>query len=343
MIEIEDLSLDLGSFTIESLSLTVGEGEFFMVVGPSGAGKTILLEAIAGLRPLKSGKIEIAGRDVTMLPPEKRNVALVYQDYALFPHMSVLQNIEWGLHFVTRPNKKRVAELIDLFRLDHLLPRSPETLSGGEQQRVSLARALAVGPELLLLDEPLSALDPSFREELSDYLAEINKGGITIIMVTHNFGEVLSLGSRVAVITDGVLQQTGDVRKVFREPYNRKVAEFVGMKNLIDCKINGRMAQVDGYPTVIEITEKVSEIKTTLGIRPEDINVSKGAPAPGPNIFKGRAVSIMPRGMVFDVTVRTEYGLKLTANILSSDLVSGDIHTGEECWMSFDPKSVHVL
>ncbi|MDD4160157.1 MAG: ATP-binding cassette domain-containing protein, partial [Synergistaceae bacterium] len=223
MIEIEDLSLDLGSFNIESLSLKVSRGEFFMVVGPSGAGKTILLEAIAGIRLLCGGKIKISGKDVTDLPPEKRKVALVYQDYALFPHMSVLHNIEWGLKFLDKPDKKRVGELIDLFKLAPLLNRSPETLSGGEQQRVSLARSLAVDPALLLLDEPLSALDPSFREELSDYLAEINKAGMTIIMVTHNFGEVLSLGSRVAVITDASLQQIGHVRTVFREPSNRQV------------------------------------------------------------------------------------------------------------------------
>ncbi len=343
MIEINDLSLDLGSFVIKSLSLKVASGEFFMIVGPSGAGKTILLEAITGLRPLSSGKIIIGGKDVTNLPPEKRNVALVYQDYALFPHMSVKQNIEWGLNFVKTPDKKRPGELIDLFRLAPLLNRSPETLSGGEQQRVSLARALAVDPKMLLLDEPLSALDPSFREELSDYLAEINKNGMTIIMVTHNFGEVLSLGNRVAVIADGTLQQTDEVRTVFREPANRRVAEFVGMKNLIGCRISGRTAYLEEDPTVIDIGEGKPERAAMLGIRPEDIDISKNAPAPGPNIFRGRAVSIIPRGMVFDVTVRTENGLKLTANVLSSDLVSGDIRTGEECWINFDPESVHVF
>ena len=343
MIEINDLSLDLGSFLIKSLSLKVAPGEFFMIVGPSGAGKTILLEAIAGLRPLSGGKIGIAGKDVTDLPPEKRNVALVYQDYALFPHMSVKQNIEWGLNFVKTPDKKRVQELIDLFRLRPLLNRSPETLSGGEQQRVSLARALAVKPTMLLLDEPLSALDPSFREELSDYLAEINRMGMTIIMVTHNFGEVLSLGSRVAVITDGTLQQTDDVRTVFREPANRRVAEFVGMKNLIECRISGSKAYLQEGPVSIDIGAGRSERVALIGIRPEDIDVLKACPHSGANTFKGKALSIIPRGLVFDVTVRTENGLKLTANVLSSDLVSGNIRTGEECWINFEPKSVHVF
>lgn len=343
MIEIQDLSIDLGSFLLKSLSLRVEPGEFFMVVGPSGAGKTILLEAIAGLRPLVRGKIMVAGRDVTDLPPEKRNVALVYQDYALFPHMSVLHNIEWGLHFADRPDKKRVNELIDLLRLKPLLDRSPETLSGGEQQRVSLARALAVKPTLLLLDEPLSALDPSFREELSDYLAQINREGMTIIMVSHDFGEVLSLGNRVAVITDGTLQQTDDVRTVFREPANRLVAEFVGMKNLIECNISNNRASVGDHPVIIEIKDGRPERKALLGIRPEDIHVSKTCPISKPNTIRGKAVSIIPRGMVFDVTVQTESSLRLTANVLSSDLVSRNIRTGEECWINFEPESVHIF
>lgn len=343
MIEIKDLSLDLGSFAIDSLSLKVDYAEFFMIVGPSGAGKTILLEAIAGIRPLCRGKVMIGGRDVTDLPPEKRKVALVYQDYALFPHMSVLHNIEWGLKFTENPDKNKVGELIDLFRLAPLLNRSPETLSGGEQQRVSLARSLAVKPTLLLLDEPLSALDPSFREELSDYLGEINKTGMTIIMVTHNFGEVLSLGSRVAVITDGSLQQTGDVRTVFREPANRRVAEFVGMKNIIECRVCDKTAFVENHPEVIEMFDSIPEKKGILGLRPEDIRISKVRPLSKKNTFHGKTVSLVPRGMVFDVTVQTETGFRLTANVLSSDLVSCDIRTGEECWINFDPKSVHVF
>ncbi len=343
MIEIENLSLDLGSFAIDSLSLTVNNGEFFMIVGPSGAGKTILLEAIAGIRSLCGGKVRIAGLDVTELPPEKRKVALVYQDYALFPHMSVLRNIEWGLKFIDTPDKKKVGELIDLFKLAPLLNRSPETLSGGEQQRVSLARSLAVNPTLLLLDEPLSALDPSFREELSDYLGEINKAGMTIIMVTHNFGEVLSLGSRVAVITDGSLQQIGDVRTVFREPANRRVAEFVGMKNIIACTVSNKKAFVENHSEVIEIFDSIPEKKGFIGIRPEEIKISKAHPLSDKNTFHGKTVSLVPRGMVFDVTVQTETGFRFTANVLSSDLVSGDIRTGEECWINFDPKSIHVF
>jgi molybdate/tungstate transport system ATP-binding protein len=209
MIALEGLSMDLGGFRLESLSLRVAPGEFFMIVGPSGAGKTLLLEAVAGLRPLSSGRILIAGKDVTAVPPEKRGVGIVYQDYALFPHLTVEENIRWGLRFSRKDGSGSVDRLVDLLRLRPLLRRSPGTLSGGEQQRTALARALAVQPSVLLLDEPLSALDPAFREELRDYLAEINREGMTLVMVTHDFGEVLSLGDRVAVCRKEVCSRPG--------------------------------------------------------------------------------------------------------------------------------------
>ena len=342
MIELEHLSLDLGSFSVDSLNLRVERGEFFMVVGPSGAGKTLMLEAIAGLRPLSGGKVRIDGQDVTGLPPEKRNIALVYQDYALFPHMSVERNVRWGLRFCGKPDEERVNGLIDLFRLRPLLGRSPETLSGGEQQRAALARALAVKPSVLLLDEPLSALDPSFREELRDYLAEINREGMTIVMVTHDFGEVLSLGNRVAVISGGKLQQWGNARTVFREPANRNVAEFVGMKNLFECEVQGETAHLSNGVSFL-LRGNYSPERRLIGIRPEDVVLSSTPPQSLANLFYGRVVSLVSRGMAFEVVLHSKGGVRITASVLSSALVSGNIRVGEECWMSFSPESIHVF
>jgi len=342
MIELDNLSLNLGSFAVDSLNLKVERGEFFMVVGPSGAGKTLMLEAIAGLRPLSGGKVRIDGRDVTGLPPEKRNIALVYQDYALFPHMSVERNIRWGLRFCKKPDEERVNGLIDLFRLRPLLGRSPETLSGGEQQRAALARALAVKPSVLLLDEPLSALDPSFREELRDYLAEINREGLTIVMVTHDFGEVLSLGNRVAVISGGKLQQWGNARTVFREPANRNVAEFVGMKNLFDCEVQGETAFLSNGAS-FRVRGGFFPERCLIGIRPEDVVLSATRPQSPPNVFSGRVVSLVSRGMAFEVVLHAEGGFRITASVLSSALVSGNIRVGEQCWMSFSPESIHIF
>ena len=341
MIEIENLSVVLPGFRLDSLSLTVTRGEFFMIVGPSGAGKTILLEAIAGLRPLAGGTVRIEGRDVTPLPPERRKVALVYQDYALFPHLTVGQNIRWGLRFVSDPDEDHAACLVDLFRLGPLLHRRPETLSGGEQQRVALARALAVKPSLLLLDEPLSALDPSFREELQDYLRRINREGMTLIMVTHDFGEVLPLGSRVAVVSEGVLQQLGDVRTVFREPENRQVGEFVGMKNLFSGTIRQNKAFLDEKHSLV-LSGDHPPGTALLGLRPEDVSVGKNRPHGAENAFYGRVASIIPRGMTFEVVLQTE-GMRLTARILSSALLAENITLSGMCWMSFTSDSIHVF
>ncbi len=341
MIELDGVSINLPGFRLESLSLSVNEGDFFMVVGPSGAGKTILLESIAGIRPLSSGRIRVKGRDVTALPPEKRQVALVYQDYALFPHLTVEQNLHWGLRFSPDPDTNQVRKLVDLLRLSPLLKRSPETLSGGEQQRVALARALAVKPSLLLLDEPLSALDPSFREELQDYLTLINGEGMTLVMVTHDFGEVMALGHRVAVLSEGVLQQVGDVRSVFREPANRTVAEFVGMKNLYSATIRNGRAFLDSG-AVFTLSGNRFSGECLVGIRPEDVILETGAHGESANSFPGRVASIVPRGMAFEVTVQAN-DFRLTGRTLSSTLLALNLCVGQSCRARFEPGSVHIF
>jgi molybdate/tungstate transport system ATP-binding protein len=341
MIELEGLSIDLPGFRLDSLSLSVEEGEFFMVVGPSGAGKTLMLEAVAGLRPIAAGRIRIRGRDVTRLLPEKRKVALVYQDYALFPHMTVAENIRWGLHFSADRDTRHVEGLVRLLKLETLLDRSPTTLSGGEQQRVALARALAVKPSLLLLDEPLSALDPRFREELQDYLGLINREGMTLVMVTHDFGEVLSLGHRVAVLYGGTLQQVGDVREVFQEPVNRQVADFVGMKNIFPATVKGGRAFLEGGVS-LALEGCGEECRGFIGIRPEDVILDPALQDGSANTFSGRVASIVPRGMAFEVVLQAD-SFRLTGRTLSSTLLERDIRIGQPCRACFSPGSIHVF
>lgn len=342
MIRLEDLSIDLPGFRLEPLSLSVEEGEFFMVVGPSGAGKTMLLEAVAGLRPVSGGRIYLEDRELTSLPPERRGVALVYQDYALFPHLTVYNNITYGLRFQGNPDPDYVDHLVDLLRLGHLLERSPETLSGGEMQRVALARALSVHPRLLLLDEPLSALDPRFREELQDYLGQLNAEGITCVMVTHDFGEVLSLGDRVAVLHQGALQQIGDVKSVFHEPANRVVAEFVGMKNVFPASAREGLVLLEGGGEFV-LPKVLSKDRCFVGVRPEDVILS-GCPCDDDaiNSFSGRIVSVLPRGMAFEVVLQTQ-GFRLSSRVLSSTLVAMNLRVGEPAWMRFKPEAVHVF
>jgi molybdate/tungstate transport system ATP-binding protein len=341
LIRLAELSIDLGEFRLDRFSLSVNEGEFFMIVGPSGAGKTVLLEAIAGLHMLSSGRIVIAKRDVTSLPPEKRNVALVYQDYALFPHLTVEENIRWGLIFSRHPDGGHVEGLIRLLRLEQLLRRTPETLSGGEQQRVDLARALAVRPSVILLDEPVSALDPRFREDLQDYLSKINQEGMTIMMVTHDFNEVLSLGHRVAVIVEGSLQQVGDVKTVFSEPKNRQVAEFVGMKNIFNSIVTGDRACLEEGTALALNGQRVGG-ECLIGIRPEDVMVGRDLPEGAGNVFSGKVVAIVPRGMAFEVVFQVN-GFRLAGRMLSSALVREDLHPGGECRVGFHSGSIHVF
>jgi molybdate/tungstate transport system ATP-binding protein len=341
LIRLEDISIDLGDFRLDSFSLSVGEGEFFMLVGPSGAGKTVLLEAIAGLHDPSSGRVLVSGRDVTRLAPERRNVALVYQDYALFPHLTVKENISWGLRFAKDPDLGHVDGLVSLMRLESLLHRFPGTLSGGEQQRVALARALAVKPSVILLDEPVSALDPRFREDLQDYLSRINRDGMTLVMVTHDFNEVLSLGHRVAVILEGTLQQVGEVKSVFREPLNRQVAEFVGMKNLFRAEIGDRKALIEGGATLV-LNGQAARGGYLVGIRPEDVIIGRDIPDKGGNCFWGKVVSIVSRGMAFEVILQVGE-MKLAGRMLSSSLVREEIHVGGDCRVGFSPESIHVF
>ncbi|MCF7935340.1 MAG: ABC transporter ATP-binding protein [Synergistales bacterium] len=342
MITLKDVTVRLPGFTLEPLSVRVEEGEFFMLVGPSGAGKTMLLESIAGLQPLASGTITVSGRDITAEPPERRGIALVYQDYALFPHLSVEQNIRYGLRFADERDENHVAHLIETLRLDHLLRRNPETLSGGEQQRVALARALAVKPSLLLLDEPLSSLDPRFREELQEHLRSVHEAGVTILMVTHDFGEVLSLGNQVAVLQQGRLQQKGGVAEVFHTPANREVAAFVGMKNIFQASLHGRYALLEGG-TELLLGREVAQREGFIGIRPENIILAaRPGASDAVNCFWGRIISVTPRDVALEVLLETA-DIRLFAHVLASSFMELGLHPGETACMRFKPEAVHIF
>ena len=236
MIRISALRVDLPEFQLGDLSLDVGRGEFFALMGPTGSGKTLLLESVAGLIRPDSGHILIDGQEITHLAPEKRRIGLVYQDHALFPHMTVLENITFGrrYHGMNQAQGLKLARnLMDILGLGQLAERRPETLSGGEKQRTALARALACRPSVLLLDEPLSSLDPQFREDVRRTLADLHStAGTTFLMVTHDFVDAMTLAGRAAVIREGRLEQVGKVRDIFCRPATEFTARFVGMKNV---------------------------------------------------------------------------------------------------------------
>jgi len=238
-VELDGVTRRYGETTaVEDLSLSVRDGEFFTLVGPSGCGKTTTLRLIAGFEDPTRGEVRFGGESVTGVPPEDRDVGVVFQNYALFPHMTVGENVAYGLSFTDPPgggsDEARVRELLELVDLGGMADRDPDTLSGGQQQRVAMARALAPGPDVLLLDEPMSALDAKLRERLRVQVREIQQElGITTIYVTHDQEEALAVSDRVAVMRDGTPEQVAPPRTIYREPATAFVATFVGDNNVL--------------------------------------------------------------------------------------------------------------
>jgi molybdate/tungstate transport system ATP-binding protein len=258
---VENLSLDLGAFALKNLDLRLEGAEILVVLGPNGAGKTVCLEAIAGFHRCRSGHILIHGRDVTRLAPERRNVGLLFQDFGLFPHLTVAQNIGFGLHARLRAREapesarapRALPELLADFGIAHLATRRPEALSPGEKQRVALARALATHPDLYLFDEPFSALDARTRDELRGELRRFLRDiRVPAIFVTHDYADALALADEVAVMREGALVQSGKLEEIFRRPANRFVAEFIGIENILA----GRLAGQSAGRAVIAVADK---------------------------------------------------------------------------------------
>jgi len=348
MIQIKNLRVDLGHFSLEDVNLTVDEGEYFVVLGPTGSGKTVLLETIAGLYPVKSGEIWLGGREVTRLEPEKRNISIVYQDHVLFPHLSVAENITFGLRLHKQPHQQVTQTLnwlSDLLGIVHLLDRSPDTLSGGERQKVALARALSIKPEVLLLDEPLSALDPESREGVQRELRQIhNQLKVTTIHVTHDFEEAVALGERIAVLGEGGIKQVGTPEQIFRQPASEFVARFAMARNIFA----GEVVERDDGNTVFrtEGTELivVTDLRGKLhaSVRPEDILIS---PEPlrssARNSFCGTVTSITDKGSTLYLTVTLPPDFICLVTRRSFEEMG--LAEGQEVYITFKASAVHIF
>jgi putative spermidine/putrescine transport system ATP-binding protein len=283
---------------LDGVDLGIAQGEFFSLLGPSGCGKTTLLNIIAGFLEPGAGSVWLAGRDITRLAPHQRDIGMVFQNYALFPHLNVFDNVAYGLRVRRQQGetvRERVAEMLALVRLSELAQRMPHQLSGGQQQRVAIARALAIRPQVLLLDEPLSNLDAKLRKEMQAELRRLQRDvGITTVMVTHDQEEALGLSDRIGILGGGRLQQVGTPLQLYRQPANRFVGEFVGQANLIAARPRGdghfdalSHAAADGAPLRLFAGEQVAR-ETLFLLRPERIRLSEadGAPA-GPNAAEG--------------------------------------------------------
>ena len=348
MIKVSHLKVQVSNFLLQDVNLDVDSGEYFIVLGPTGAGKTVLLEAIAGLYPILEGTITINGRDVTRLGPEKRGIVIVYQDQALFPHLSVAENVAFGLkskRYSRSEIATRITDIAEVLGVADLLRRRPATLSGGEKQKVALARALVTEPDALLLDEPLSALDPQTKERMQRELMEIHRRlGVSVIHVTHDFEEAITLGDRVAVVNQGEIVQVGTPGDILRRPKSEFVANFALSQNVF----SGEAKDDHGNNVTVDIGGVRLVVMTALrgmvhvSVRPEDIFIS-GTPLGSieQNAFDGVITDVVDRGSVIYVRVNVPPDFVCLATRQSFGELN--LSKGERVWIAFKTAAAHVF
>ena len=331
-ITLRDVTKRYGSLTtVDKVSLEIAQGEFVAFLGPSGCGKTTTLRMIAGLAFASEGSIYFGDRDVTVLPPYLRDAGLVFQGYALFPHMTVAQNVAFGLEMrkVGREEKeRRVIEALSLVKLDHLAGRLPKQLSGGQQQRVALARAIVYQPEVLLLDEPLSALDARLRHEVRTDLRRLqSKLGLTTIFVTHDQDEAMSVADRIVVMSAGKVEQIGTPHDIYERPASRFVAEFIGLANFMegDLAAPDRFRASNGETLAITADARRASA-STIAIRPERISLHRPASEIlADNQMAATVEEVSYRGALTEFIVRSDAGQRLIAHKQNQDIAQVDL------------------
>jgi spermidine/putrescine transport system ATP-binding protein len=321
---------------VNDISLSIKAGDFVTLLGPSGCGKTTILRMLAGFEAPSSGQIFLEGKDVTNIPPYKRNINTVFQRYALFPHLNVFNNIAFGLKLKKLPKEEIVSKvnkalkLVDLEDYGH---RDIDTLSGGQQQRIAIARAIVNEPKVLLLDEPLSALDLKMRKEMQIELRRLHKElGITFIFVTHDQEEAMTMSDTIVVLRDGVIQQTGKPKQIYYEPKNAYVADFIGESNIIPGKmLKDFSVQFLGH--IFTCVDKGFDPNESVDIviRPEDIEIVKSRPQ-----IKAKILSAIFKGTFYDITANVndyELSVKSTKNY----------EVGDDVGLAIEPESIHVM
>jgi molybdate transport system ATP-binding protein len=348
VLRIESLSVTLGEFSVKEVSLEIRPDEYFIILGPTGAGKTVLLETIAGIHTPDAGRIFLGDREITSIEPHLRNIGMVYQDYMLFPHLTVEENISFGLRQKKIPydeQRIRTEEICAVLEIGHLAQRYPGSLSGGEQQRVALARALVMNPEILLLDEPMSALDSRTRDRMRMELSRIQKlTGTTIVQITHLLDDVFALADRIAIMREGRIVQSGETSDVFLHPSDTFVAEFLGIGNIIrgNSSKSGNISRIStrNGPSFYAVSNILGDVVATL--HAEDVILSQ-APfvSSARNCLFGTVSEIIPFGST--VRVILDVGFPLTALLTRESCRDLNLEPGSMVYATFKASAVHVI
>jgi ABC-type Fe3+/spermidine/putrescine transport system ATPase subunit len=351
MIAVEDLRLARGDFSFSGVSFTVPAGSYAVLMGPSGAGKTLMLETIAGFYPVSGGSVIVAGSDITGEPPERRRIGFAYQDYSLFPHMTVEENVSYGPRMAGIPSRERredVRALLARFGIQDLAGRFPGTLSGGEKQRVALARALAIHPEVLLLDEPFAALDPDTRAScMHEVKALQQETGLTILQVSHARDEAYLLADQVLVMDKGVLLQAGSPSEVFNHPLHRTVASIAGFENVLEGTAEGagegttRLSIGEGTITA-HGNHPVGE-RYFICIRAGDISLTslETTAEGGANRIDGRVTAVHATDQGFRLQVEGPF--PLTVDVSRHLTPVSGFRKGDRVTAWIDPGDVHLI
>jgi spermidine/putrescine transport system ATP-binding protein len=354
MIELRGVTKRFGSFTaVDNVSLTVNPGEFLTLLGPSGCGKTTLLRLLAGFETPDAGAVLLAGEDVSHVPPYRRSVNQVFQSYALFPHMTVRENVGFGLRMQNVPPAEaehRIREALATVSLAEQADRLPHQLSGGQRQRVALARAIVCRPKVLLLDEPLSALDAKLRHGMQLELKHLQrKLGLTFVFVTHDQEEALTMSDRIAIINRGRIEQLGDASEIYHRPRTAFAADFIGLANLLNAQVilrNGTTARVrletglelvvaqDGLPA--------SASRALVSIRPEKIHIGR-VPAVAENVFQARIEEEIFQGATDQLRLVTDQGTRLHALVANESATQEAFHAGDRVYCSLHLDDIIIV
>jgi spermidine/putrescine transport system ATP-binding protein len=342
---------------VKRLDLSIPQGEFFSLLGPSGCGKTTTMRMIAGFEEPTGGRVFLDGRDVTGVAPNKRDVNMVFQSYALFPHLDTYQNVAFGLQRKRAGRdeiRRRVTEILEIVSLTGMEKRSPREMSGGQQQRVALARALVNRPRALLLDEPLGALDLKLRQQMQVELKRIQRDvGITFVYVTHDQGEALTMSDRIAVMNAGVIEQLGTPREIYERPATRFVAGFIGTSNLVEGeveRVTGGLALLGygaGDRVVVPVRDSVrGGDKIEVSIRPEKIDLHRDVPpvaASAGSVLSGTVAEVVYHGTSTNYTVATATGSDFTVfdqNAANAEDLAG---RGDRVYLTWAPQHSYMI